>query len=489
MSKPVTDFNIADGLMGIGKDLMIDLITQMTSFRDVQNFLGICKKTKDLINHERFPNAIKTAAKDETGTKALILRRLPRVNTVVDENITEEDKDNLETVLFDVTKKEDIINADAKRIRSLAVQYKSIRIDSNSSFFGHAMIYVDGLGQLRKELVDFDDLDDIPEKRPLVQKWMDSIELPPTNIKFVRVRSSGNFTMALAEDGSLWTRGWNEDGTWTESERFSLLNRFKSENGALTTEAGPAHVIDFSFEVIHVNIIFDNGAVWSFGSIQEFANYKTQDYDIKSEGFVELTSKKLKPVFEKTITDEVAPATPQYGIFGDHKVVKYFRKIYAFLTEDGIPIIRYVVNNNTENKFYYTPIDLKYFGGEKIVQMNHYIDDVYITETGKCYFVKRDRYDDLLKEIFTTPRVKLELGFEIGALKRAFLCRHESVALLHIDGTLYKKDITHPEKKPEETLTNVSAFAEELSQDEKNQNGMIIKYYTQASLSCYFLFE
>ena len=40
----------------------------------------------------------------------------------------------------------------------MTVQYKSIRIDTDSSFFGRAIIYIDGIGRLRKKLVEFDDL-------------------------------------------------------------------------------------------------------------------------------------------------------------------------------------------------------------------------------------------------------------------------------------------------------------------------------------------
>jgi hypothetical protein len=36
MAKPASDFNIVNGLMGVGADMMLEIIHEMRSIRDVQ---------------------------------------------------------------------------------------------------------------------------------------------------------------------------------------------------------------------------------------------------------------------------------------------------------------------------------------------------------------------------------------------------------------------------------------------------------------------
>jgi hypothetical protein len=90
-------------------------------------------------------------------------------------------------------------------------------------------------------------------------------------------------------------------------------------------------------------------------------------------------SKKLKPTFIKEIRGELSEAEGKYGVFGTFKVVKFFRRLHSFLTADGICFIRPYTEVEKKNKNCFTPIDPKWFGGEKIVHVNHHVYNAYVT--------------------------------------------------------------------------------------------------------------
>ncbi|KAH7824103.1 uncharacterized protein MONOS_13094 [Monocercomonoides exilis] len=480
MSKPATDFNVANGLMGVGPDMMLEIIHEMTSIRDVQQFLGISKATKSLIQHERFSWSTETAAADRTGTKALVCKRLPHVAIVVDPQLTEERKGNLERYIFDVTKEPELKLKEEQRIKSLCIQYKNLRIDNNSSFFAWGIIYVDGLGTLRKKLIDFGDYDDIKEKRPLAEKWINDIQMPPASVKFTRVKSGGNFTMALTEGGELWSRGWNEAGSWTEEEKFTLNYHFKGEGGLIDSSLGKSRIKDFHFEGVRSVVILENGAILLFGSTSEFQPY---DSSIPSDGFVEITDKKYKPKFIKELSGDVDSSAGQYGIFGTHKPVKYFKRMNAFLDENGIVLLRVVDEVDRKNQFYYTAVDPKYFGGEKIINMNHHVDEMYITESGKMIITNGMRGTADIATDLKNPKATRQMDFSVKRLKVSILTKHTHTTLFRDDGKLISVDLE------KEGTKDVTDFATELSVDEVNPSGMVLKWYGHCGVQYYFLYE
>ncbi|KAA6379759.1 MAG: hypothetical protein EZS28_024713 [Streblomastix strix] len=53
MSVP-KEYNVVDGINGLGQDIMLDLLTQMMNIVDLQQLIGTCKKTYKLKDHPRF---------------------------------------------------------------------------------------------------------------------------------------------------------------------------------------------------------------------------------------------------------------------------------------------------------------------------------------------------------------------------------------------------------------------------------------------------
>ena len=301
-----------------------------------------------------------------------------------------------------------------------------------------------------------------------------------------RLKPSSGSDPAETLQWHYWTRGWTNDGVWTENKEFSVLPRFKTDDGLYQTSLGKSRVKSFSFDAIHVIIIFENGAVWAFGSIQEFAGYHRS---IPSDGFVELTdSSKLKPHFFDCTSDGIPEEEGPYGIFGKYKPVKYFRHMYAFLSEDGVPIVRVIHEIDHRNTYWYSPLNIKkQFGGKKIVNMNRHLDDLYIAEDGECFSYWPDRYTTEIGEALANRKANRRLPFDVQHLKASLLCRHEYVTVLRDDGRLLSVNLErgHETEGPKD----VSQLVVNYSKDETHPDGMTIKWYGQANLPCYFLFE
>ncbi|KAA6387371.1 MAG: hypothetical protein EZS28_017101 [Streblomastix strix] len=53
MSVPI-EYNIVGGLLGLGQDILLDVLTQIKYIKDTQQIIGMCKKCFVLKNHQRF---------------------------------------------------------------------------------------------------------------------------------------------------------------------------------------------------------------------------------------------------------------------------------------------------------------------------------------------------------------------------------------------------------------------------------------------------
>jgi hypothetical protein len=69
---PISEFNIKGGLMGIGPDMMMDILHEMRSLGDVLSFLTISKATRELIRHAHFRWAITPLLKELSKAKKML---------------------------------------------------------------------------------------------------------------------------------------------------------------------------------------------------------------------------------------------------------------------------------------------------------------------------------------------------------------------------------------------------------------------------------
>ncbi|KAA6358252.1 MAG: hypothetical protein EZS28_046221, partial [Streblomastix strix] len=242
------EYNVVQGLIGLGPDIMLELLTDMTSVRDVQNFLAVDKSTLVLKDHERFSKATETALADRTGTRVVFIKRLPQLATVLNPHPTEEEKEDVRTLMFDImTRKDENTSQEAQRIKKTTLSFKNLRIDNNTSFYAWALIYINGIGQLKKELCIFPEID-TEKKQQLSREWFKTIQLPPPELRFEDVKSAGAYSIAKTVEGQLWSRGMKDDGSWDDGEQWTLNSHFNAKDGLIPSSLGPSKIRTFCFE-------------------------------------------------------------------------------------------------------------------------------------------------------------------------------------------------------------------------------------------------
>ncbi|KAK2940648.1 hypothetical protein BLNAU_24447 [Blattamonas nauphoetae] len=353
-----SDFNIKDGLLGLGQDVLLEVIHQMHSLRDLQNFVGLCKQTYKLTEHPRFLWSTETAGSDITGTRAFILNGAPHVNTVTDPVAYVMHKEDVIGSIFDITEQEECPDIESQRILSMGIIHKSLLIDSSISYFAYAILYIDGKNKLH------------------------NIKLPPETEKYVRVKTQGSFTIVKTDKGKLYFRGMNSSGTWQESEEFITFAPFNDENGVVQSSLGPSRIRSFYFEDVRQYYILENGAV-----------FLTEAGPMQGDGLIEITdSTKFKPKYLDCIRGNIPQQEGPYGVFGTFKPVRYYHRMRNFLMEDGTVFLR--TFQSVDQKSFCSsssPMDKdKFFTGEKIVTMCHFSREVYVTESGRKVILPTD---------------------------------------------------------------------------------------------------
>ncbi|KAA6391743.1 MAG: hypothetical protein EZS28_012728, partial [Streblomastix strix] len=54
------EYNVIDGLPGLGPDIMLQLLSELRLISNAVQFLGVCNKTRQLMNYDRFMKIIET---------------------------------------------------------------------------------------------------------------------------------------------------------------------------------------------------------------------------------------------------------------------------------------------------------------------------------------------------------------------------------------------------------------------------------------------
>ncbi|KAK2949080.1 hypothetical protein BLNAU_16000 [Blattamonas nauphoetae] len=484
-----SDFNVKDGLLGLGQDVLLEVIHQMHSLRDLQNFVGLCNQTFDLTEHPRFLWSTETAGSDITGTKAFILKRAPHVNTVTDPEADDMHKEDVIYSIFDITEQEECPDIESQRILSMGILHKSLRIDSNSSYFAYAILYIDGKNKLHKLPLSMPPEGHEDKHIKQTQEWCDSIKLPPATEKYVRVKTQGSFTIVQTDKGKLYFRGMNSSGTWQESEEFITFAPFNDENGVVQSSLGPSRIKSFYFEDLRQYYILENGAVFLTGCRQDFLSHPEAG-NMQGDGLIEITdSTKFKPKYLDCIRGAIPQTEGPYGVFGTFKPVRYYRRMRNFLMEDGTVFLRTYQSTDKTDSFLFSPMDKdKFFNGEKIVTMCHFSREVYVTESGRVLIVAGDRLNDEVEEDLKNPKWTHQVPFSVNRLKKVILPTDSSILYYKDDGRFYRQ---YNEKVGEEDkpLKEVTEMLTKRSEDKRFPGGMLAKHYCHCGLQYFFLFE
>ncbi|KAK2948160.1 hypothetical protein BLNAU_16869 [Blattamonas nauphoetae] len=450
-----SDFNIKDGLLGLGQDVLLEVIHQMHSLRDLQNFVGLCKQTYKLTEHPRFLWSTETAGSDITGTRAFILNGAPHVNTVTDPVAYVMHKEDVIGSIFDITEQEECPDIESQRILSMGIIHKSLLIDSSISYFAYAILYIDGKNKLHKLPLSMPTKGHQDKTIKLTQDWCDSIKLPPETEKYVRVKTQGSFTIVKTDKGKLYFRGMNSSGTWQESEEFITFAPFNDENGVVQSSLGPSRIRSFYFEDVRQYYILENGAVFLTGYRLDFLS-RPEAGPMQGDGLIEITdSTKFKPKYLDCIRGNIPQQEGPYGVFGTFKPVRYYRRMRNFLMEDGTVFLRTFQSVDQKASFLFSPMDKdKFFTGEKIVTMCHFSREVYVTESGRKVILPTD----------------------------------SSILYYKDDGRFFRQynEKVGVEDKP---LMEVTEMLTKRSEDKRFPGGMLAKHYCHCGLQYFFLFE
>ncbi|KAA6392825.1 MAG: hypothetical protein EZS28_011653 [Streblomastix strix] len=417
-----------------------------------------------------------------TYKRALIVQSKPQVATIIDLDRTNEDKAEVKTTIFDIRSLQaENPTAEAQKIKKFTLIFSNQRLGETYSFFAWAAIYINGVNQLKAELLI------MPEHCTEAhvtksQEWFKTIQLPPQEIKFVDVKSAGAFTLALTEDGKLWSRGMNDDGTWDEGTEIWRLNpHFNAENGLIPSSLGPSKIRQFSFELHRAIVILENGAVFAYGQLNEFQGWP----NVPENGFIELTdTAKMKPCFLDELRGELSGTEGPFGIFGTFHAIKYYANAKAFLTADGIVLAQAYTEVEAKYKYSFTPIDPKFFGGQKIVHINHHVWDVYVTETGRA-IITRAAYKEAKKFVaeLTTPQKVMQLPFSVDQLNALILTKKTHFTALNKDGRILSI------RYEDGSVRDATDYVSELVNADGEGEGMKIKHYQQVSTHFIFLFD
>ncbi|KAA6378323.1 MAG: hypothetical protein EZS28_026153 [Streblomastix strix] len=55
-----SEYNIIGGLLGLGPDILLEILSELRLIPNAVQFLGVCNKTHQLMNHQRFMKIIET---------------------------------------------------------------------------------------------------------------------------------------------------------------------------------------------------------------------------------------------------------------------------------------------------------------------------------------------------------------------------------------------------------------------------------------------
>ncbi|KAA6361294.1 MAG: hypothetical protein EZS28_043179, partial [Streblomastix strix] len=55
-----SEYNIIGGLLGLGPDILLEILSELRLIPNAVQFLGVCNKTHQLMNHQRFMTIIET---------------------------------------------------------------------------------------------------------------------------------------------------------------------------------------------------------------------------------------------------------------------------------------------------------------------------------------------------------------------------------------------------------------------------------------------
>ncbi|KAA6400201.1 MAG: hypothetical protein EZS28_004270 [Streblomastix strix] len=371
--------------------------------------------------------ADQVARQFRTGVRAHIIKRMSQVAAIVNPDRTENDKLYIKTYIY----------------------YIMTQLDENPTFESQKILILpERISQQHKDIS---------------REWFKIIQLPPSDLQFIDVKSA-------------------DDGTWDDGTEIWRLNpHFNADDGLIPSSLIPSKIRSFNFELHRAIIILENGAVFAYGQLHEFQGWP----NVAENGFIESTDRiKMKQCFLDELRGGLSGAEGAFGVFETFHVVKYYKNAKAFVTAEGIVLTQTYVEIEKKYKYSFTPIDPKFFGGEKIVHINHHVWDAYVTKTGRVLII-RGMYKESKEFVteLTTPQKVLQLPFFMDELHCLILTKKTHFTALRADGRIFSI------RYEDGAVRNATDYAIQHAKSNIQEYDKRIKHFTNVAMSFDFLFE
>ncbi|KAA6366860.1 MAG: hypothetical protein EZS28_037614 [Streblomastix strix] len=192
----------------------------------------------------------------------------------------------------------------------------------------------------------------------------------------------------------------------------------------------------------------------------------------------------MKPKCVDYLRGTVSKAEGRFGMFGTFHIVNYFFGSEVFLSSDGIIIASATDGFGNERKCLLSPIDPKWFGNEKIVQINKCIWSGDVTESGRVYILPgaSNHYNDFI-ERFTRPEKVLQLPFKVDELETQIIAGIVNYSVLRSDGKLFSIRLR------DKTISDITDYVTQLAKRNSDEPDMKILNYLRIGMKSIFLLE
>ncbi|KAA6355137.1 MAG: hypothetical protein EZS28_049336, partial [Streblomastix strix] len=129
------EYNVAGGMKGLGQDILLEVLTEIEDVTKAQQFIGVCKMTCNLKDHDRFNKIMEILNSTNPGTLAPLKSTvLQDVGVQGDSYIHAQINDNHSTILFDPAIKIGIVRIEILNVKELiavGIADESLRYERN----------------------------------------------------------------------------------------------------------------------------------------------------------------------------------------------------------------------------------------------------------------------------------------------------------------------------------------------------------------------
>ncbi|KAA6386155.1 MAG: hypothetical protein EZS28_018317, partial [Streblomastix strix] len=244
------DYNVINEFPGLGHNVLLEIISELNDLHDIRQLLTVSKMTYNVIYHERFIHTLETILFKNASKRALIFEHQQQFIDIINPDIPEEVKNKRDIQILDLeAEQKGNVSILQKRIVKMTDISKHLAPDSQILFIPHAVIYINGLKQLKAQLC-ISNFDKTPEHINKAEEWFKTFQLPPDNLTFEDVESQGFFALAKTEEGKLWSKGFRDDGSWddTNPEVWRENPHFNYKGGLIPSSLGPSKIRQFCIE-------------------------------------------------------------------------------------------------------------------------------------------------------------------------------------------------------------------------------------------------